>query len=368
VDDARPASRSWLTMVAMTRRPVWLSEERRDAGLVVPLPCDPTGVMGPTEKQARGPHWRRSSRGLYVPEYVDSSVVEQRIVEAAARLPLEGSVTGWASLRWRGAEWFTGLDRDGRTPLPVPLAIPTGDIRPQPGIAISEEGMRLRDAELFDGIWLTSACRSVLFEVRHARTVETAVEVLDMAAYSDLVSIAEMAAHAAAAGPVTGIIQARKALALAEENSWSPRETGFRLVWERGAGRPRPLPNVPVFDLAGRHLATPDLLDPEAGVMGEYEGSVHLTGARRGSDVRREEQLRDVGLEGVTMTATDLTGTDALVARIDAAYGRARRLDRSARAWTTTRPPWWVDTDTVAARRALSSADRERLLRYRRAS
>ncbi len=353
-------------MVRVTRRTVWLSEARRTAGLYVPVPCDPTGVMGPTEKQARGPHWRRSSRGLHLPAYVDSSVVEQRIVEAASRLPLEGAVTGWASLRWRGAEWFTGLDRDGLTPLPVSLAIPCGDIRPQPGIAISEEGMRARDIELVDGIWLTTACRSVLFEVRHAASLGAAVEVLDMAAYSDLVSVSEMVAHAAAAGPVKGIIQARKALGFADENSWSPRETGFRLVWERLAGRPRPLCNVPVFDLAGRHLATPDLLDPHAGVAGEYEGSLHLTGARRGSDVRREARMREAGLESVTMTSADLGGLDDVVRRIDAAYARAARQDPSARTWTTTRPAWWIDTDTVAARRALSPAQRERLLRYRR--
>ena len=72
-------------------------------------------------------------------------------MEAAARLPLEGAVTGWASLRWRGAEWFTGLDRDGRTPLPGPLAIPCGDIRAQPGVAISEEGMRSEDTSSSTG-------------------------------------------------------------------------------------------------------------------------------------------------------------------------------------------------------------------------
>ena len=123
----------------------------------------------------------------------------------------------------------------------------------------------------------------------------------------------------------------------------------------------------PVFDLAGRHLATPDLLDPDAGVVGEFEGSVHLTGARRAADVRREARMRDAGLEPVTMTSADLGGLDQLVQRIDAAYARAARRDPTARGWTTTRPAWWIDTDTVAARRALSPAQRQRLLRYRRA-
>lgn len=332
---------------------------------MAPVPIDPDGVMGPTEKQSRGPHWRQSSHGLHVPAHVDAAVVEQRIVEAASRLPLEGALTGWASLCWRGAPWFTGLQPDGLTPRPVCLAIPVGDIRPQPGIAVCEEGLRPWDTELLDGIWLTSVVRTVLFEMRYAGSVAAAVEVLDMAAYSDLVSIAEMAAYAQVAGPVTGIVQARKALRLADENSWSPRETGFRMLWDRAAGRPRPLCNVPVFDHRGRHVGTPDLLDPVAGVAGEYEGAVHLVGERRAGDVRREEAFRSVGLERVTMTAADLGATGPFVERIHAAYRRAARISAGDRQWTLDQPAWWVDTTTVAARRGLSEGQRRRLLAYR---
>ncbi len=350
----------------MPRRPVWLSEPRRAAGLVVPVPVDPAGIDGPTAKQARGPHWRASSRGLHLPAHVDSTVPEQRIVEAAARMPMQGAVTGWASLRWRDARWFTGWAGDGSSPLPVTLAIPHGDLRPVDGIRISEEGMRFDDVELVDGLWLTTCLRTVLFEMRHADSVADAVIALDMATYSDLMSIVEMVAYAVAAGPVNGIIQAREALTLADENSWSPRETLFRILWELVAGRPRPWCNVPVFDLAGRHIATPDLLDPWAGVAGEYEGAVHLDSSRRSSDVRREAALRKLGLEYVTMTGSDHADPRPLVDRIDAAYGRAGRLSQTGRLWTVAKPSWWIDTSTVAARRALSPGQRARLLRYRR--
>lgn len=46
-------------------------------GLVLPVPVGPNG---PTPKQARGPRWRRSSPGLYVPSTTTDDVVEQRIV------------------------------------------------------------------------------------------------------------------------------------------------------------------------------------------------------------------------------------------------------------------------------------------------
>src|SRR5690242_3155835 len=53
--------------------------------LVLPVRVDPTGRDGPTRAQARGPRWRRSSPGLYVPVGTPDDLVEQRIVEAYAR-------------------------------------------------------------------------------------------------------------------------------------------------------------------------------------------------------------------------------------------------------------------------------------------
>ena len=55
----------------------------------------------------------------------------------------------------------------------------------------------------------------------------------------------------------------------------------MRLIWTRTAGLPRPLTNRPVFDLQGRHIGTPDLLDVEAGLFGEYDGAMHLDGKSR---------------------------------------------------------------------------------------
>ena len=47
---------------------------------------------------------------------------------------------------------------------------------------------------------------------------------------------------------------------MAEENSWSPRETRMRGVWMQRAGLARPRCNAPVFTLEGRHVGTPDLI------------------------------------------------------------------------------------------------------------
>lgn len=50
----------------------------------------------------------------------------------------------------------------------------------------------------------------------------------------------------------------------------------MRLCWCREVTRARLRCNPPVFDLEGRHLLTPDLLDVDHGVSGEYDGAVHL--------------------------------------------------------------------------------------------
>jgi hypothetical protein len=291
--------------------------------------------------------------------------VEQRIVEAGAVLPAFGGVTGWAALRWRGAQWFTGLHADRRTTVPVTLATSCQDIRPQQGIDVSAEHLCPADIELVDGLRVTTAVRSVLFEMRHAVSVEAAVVYADMAMYVDLVSIDELWAYAATLATWTGIPQARAGLGLARENSWSPQETRLRTVWVVLAGLPEPLCNVPVFDLTGRHIGTPDLLDPVTGVVGEYEGGVHLDRRRRGIDVRREQAFREVGLEYFPVVATDWRDERRLLERMHAAYARARDVSHARRKWTLEPPAWWIRTDTVARRRQLTEHDRLTLLSRR---
>jgi hypothetical protein len=136
----------------------------------------------------------------------------------------------------------------------------------------------------------------------------------------------------------------------------------MRLVWVLVAGLPEPMCNTPVFDLSGRHVGTPDLIDPIAGVAGEYEGVVHLDRRQRGVDVRREQAFRDVGLECFPMVASDWQDLSQMVARMNSAYSRAVDRPVRERAWTVEPPAWWVRTDTVSRRRALTHQDRLRLL------
>lgn len=331
-------------------------------GLVAPVRADPEGRRGPTRAQARGRGWRTTSRGLHVPVWAPAEDPQQRSVEAAALLRGDDeAVTGWAALGWLGGRWFDGTMADGAR-LPVPLVVGR-EVTARPGVRISQEHLRHREVRIVDGLAITVPVRSVSFETRYASSWWDAVVALDMACYSDLVSIGEMAAYAAVIGPWTGIGQLRKALDHADENAWSPREVVMRLRWTEEARCPRPRCNLPVFDLHGRHLGTPDLFDPLHGVAGEYDGAVHLIGAQRARDVRREALFREAGVEVVTVVAGEPSG--GFVPRLRQAYARAPHHHRG---WTVVPPPWWVPTDTVAGRRRLTPTQRDRLLAYRHAA
>jgi hypothetical protein len=297
---------------------------------------------------------------------VSNELAEQRILEASVVVPPRLGITGWAALRWMGGRWFTGLTVAAEK-RPVTIAIGTHDIRPQPayGIAVTGEGLRRRMVVGFDGLPVTRAPWSVSYEMRYAGSWRTAVTVLDMAAYNDLVSVEEQAEFLAGQNGWTGIPRARKALGYAVENSWSPAETLMRLVWEVDAELPRPLCNVPIFDVHGHHLGTPDLLDPETGLTGEYDGPVHLPRAQRAKDVQRADLLRAHDLEPVTMMAEDFGDLDGYLRRLREARRRAARHGSARRSWTIEPPPWWTPTVTVAQRRALSADQRERFLRHR---
>lgn len=334
---------------------------RRHDDLVRPVRLDPLGVTGPTRGQARGPRWRRTSHGFYVPADVDGSNVDQRILEASVVVPPAGAVTGWAALRWLGAHWLSGIDNAGDQ-MPVPILISSHNIAPQPGIRPSGEGCSPGTIQSVDGVRVTNAVWSVSFAMRYAGNLRDAVILLEMVAYADLVSVAEATAQLGSQSAWTGVPLGRKALPFVGENAWSPMEVDTGLLWEIEGGFPRPLQNRPIFDLDGRHVGTPDLLDPAAGVLAEYDGSHHLEKGQRVTDVNRDARYRGHQLEVVVRTAGDRR--EDFLERLAAAYRRAGRR-RTTRTWTIEPPPWWIPTTTVAQRRALTPDQRMRWLRNR---
>lgn len=331
-------------------------------GLVRPARLDPTGQHGPTRSAARNRrNYRRSSFGFYTPTSVDGESADQRIVEASVVVPEGQAITGWAALHWWGGAWFGGVDAAGNA-LPVELLISTRDVKAQPGFVVCGEGTHPDNIAVVDGVPVTVPAWTVAFLMRRADSLREAVVALDMAAYSDLVSIAEVSEVISHQSSWTGVPQARAALALADENAWSPREVSMRLLWQAGIEGARPRCNLPLFDREGRHLGTPDLIDVAAGVAADYDGVVHLGRDQRRADRTRDEVFADHGVEMVRWLSGDRPGD--FLARLYAAHQRAA-LRAGPRSWVVEPPRWWVSTGTVVARRGLSELQRQRFLRYR---
>ncbi|CAB4695648.1 MAG: hypothetical protein F2667_03500 [Actinobacteria bacterium] len=287
------------------------------------MPVDPEGTTGPTKGQARGPTWRRTTPGLYVPASVDAAVVEQRIREQSMRLT-SGAVTGWAALRLHGGGFFDGLGPDGRTVRPVPVVVGGDRIRPCADIHQSRHRLRPHEVVVRHGIRCTTPERAVIDEIRRLDDVREGVVTLDMACAARLTSISRVRTVVLGVGG-RRLDTVRTALGLAHERSRSPWESRLRLLWEIDLGWSRPLCNWAILDRDGQLLGKPDLLGPELGLVAEYDGALHRTRSRHRRDVRREEAFRRAGLEVVTFVAGDLDETAAAMSRLQAARERAGR-------------------------------------------
>jgi hypothetical protein len=316
----------------------WQPGCERPSGLVVPASVDPAGLHGPTRAQAAGPNFRQTSPGRYVPIDVDDGIPEQRILEQGSRIRRTGAVTAWASLRWQGAHFFNGTGYDGAR-LPVPIV---GDkLRPDPRIAASQEQLALSDWCTVEGLACTTVQRALFDEIRRHTSWREAVVAVEMTVAAGLISVRLMTDYIALRTAWTGVPFARRVIAVAIEYSRSPQESRMRLVWIFDAGLDPPLCNQPIFDLEGRLLGIPDLFDPVAGLVGEYDGADHKDGRRHRKDVAREEVFRDHGLEYFEIVGGDLRNRQLCANRMLSARRRAKFLPSESCAWTLERPAWY---------------------------
>lgn len=303
--------------------------------------CDPPRLVvpvrvgapdGPTRGAAGRGRWRRTSHGFYLPVSVDRDVVEQRIMEQAVRLGGVGAVAGWAALRMCGAAYFDGTWR-GRE-LPVPL-ISGRQLSPGGGAATSRRRITPDDVRLVQGVPCLRPELALLEELARLDEVRSRVVATDMALAARVTSL-ERVREAVERLPARRRAELGPVLDQADEGSLSPAETRMRLVWTLDLGYPQPVSNASVFGPDGAFVGMPDLLDPEAGVVGEYDGSAHRERERHRRDIARLDAFRRVGLECFTVVAGDSRAT--VMSRMREARDRALRSP-APHAWTWYRRP-----------------------------
>lgn len=308
----------------------WAPKAPHPGRLVLPVRIDPTGENGPTAAQARGPYWRRTSQGFYVPARTREDLPEQRIAEAAVRLPAQARITGWAACRLSGANFFDGLDRDGRTRLGVPISVgPRGQMAKQ-GLKvvywpIPEEHHATRHGlATVDALWATADA------ARLASSFAEAVVVVDMMCAAEIVSIRQLCESGLRFAP--GVLDA------ASEHALSPNEVRCRIHCRAALPGVRWVVNCPIHDLSGRLLGIADLIDLEAGLVVEFDGADHREAARHTRDVVKEDALRRVGLEVVRVTGREVDDEVLVGDRVRAGRARAKFEPEAQRRWAA-RPP-----------------------------
>lgn len=332
----------------------WRPRCARPADLVRPVRLDPEGVSGPTRSQAQRKYWRRTSRGFYVPADVDSTIIEQRILEQAVRLPAPEkavtALTGWAALRWRGARYFEGVDRHSGLELPVLLALGGWhDLGHDAPIAPSRERLCDLDVETVAGIPCVTPERAVFDEVRRYRDPRRGVIALEMAVAAGLLTFDSFRDYLPSRNGWTGVPYVRQVRDWAGGDTQSPAEASMRLIWKLDAGYDEPRCNKPVFGLDGQLLGYPDLFDPVAGIVGEYGGGDHREQDRRKNDRRREDRFLQHGLSYFELVTGDLQDRPTAVRRMRAARQRAIFAPEGQRRWTLEAPAWWIPPDWYRA-------------------
>lgn len=284
------------------------------------------GVTG--HELARSPLWVRPYRGVRAWAAAPTDHVLTVIHSAAALLPVDGAVGGWAAATLLGAA-------HGVTPDPpvVDLVVPPHRrLRPRRGIAVHRERLDATDVTAADGRAVTTAARTC-FDALRRDPLHVGLPVVDAVLRARLVDADELTRYVAAHGRWRGVPAARARLALADGRTESLWETRLRLLWVE-AGLSRPQVNVAVRDLHGGLLGRPDLLDLEAGLAAEFDGAQHRSPAQHRADNDREERFERAGLVVVRFDAVDVAvRTARSSARLRAGHADGLARDRCRDRW-----------------------------------
>jgi len=264
-----------------------------------------------TRRQAASSRFVSPSRGVRYP--VDVLDPRRALWESALLTSRPDAVlTGpTAALHWDLPlpPWL-GLDDS----LATTVATPAGSARPV------RRGVRGRRILLPEehvtqhlGLAVTTAARTWLdcaaeIPAEHVIVMGDAILRRGLASQNDLESIAHWAFRR------RGVRSVRRALPWLDDRSESPGESLARahLVLN---GVPRPCCNRNISS-CGQWLARVDMCWPEAWVIVEYDGVVHLEEAQRRRDAQRRNRLQAAGWLVITFTADDLRSPSLMATQV----------------------------------------------------
>ncbi len=336
-----------------------------------PRPAAELLAAGVSPGALRGPRWRRTSHGFYVPAERQTTGSEtgwpraptpaQRILDASPLVPPAGALGGWAAAYVEGVGQLDGLDPYTMSALPLLIYLGR-DVgrRRDARVRYSRERLSVADVAATAGLIITAPPRTAFDGARLADNLAEAVAFLDAYAHSGRLHLPTWGHYVSQHPGWEGVAQARAAAELADAAARSTWESRLRVFYVVEAGLPRPEVNIPIFDRDGNLLGIPDLLDPAAGLVTEFDGGLHRERSQHRHDNAREELFESHGLTVVRVDSLDMGYHHrALTHRLQ--DGRRRGLARDPRRdkWTVKEPDWWLDQADPGS--YLTDADRDDL-------
>jgi hypothetical protein len=276
--------------------------------------------------------------GVRLAAGVDAEDPCVRARAAGLVLPKGGALGSWAAAALLGvpSTWLDGKTSDGRH-LPIPVVIPMSTrARARRGLRVGQAPLDPGDVVALDGVPVTCGVRTAFDLIRHAPDLRVAVAAGDACLRYKLTTAEQLAAYGAARRGWRGIALARQAVPLLDGRSESPKEIELRVIWIR-SGLGLPVPQAKIGDELAVFVARVDLLDPKAGVVGEYMGAWHRDGRRPWQDTIRGRALEAVGLEVVEFWAHDLVDVRRTAEALGTGYLRAGRRDAAERTYVILR-------------------------------
>lgn len=174
------------------------------------------------------------------------------------------------------------------------------------------------EVEVIDGIVVTTPVRTAL-DLACRYPIGEAVAAIDALARATHLKVADVELLAERYKGRRGIRRARRALALVDPGAESPRETWLRLLLIR-AGFPPPQTQIPIHDDYGALVAVLDMGWQHIKVAADYDGDHHRDPVRFNKDIRRHDDVTDLGWIDVRVTSRDSEG--GIVRRVAAAWAR----------------------------------------------
>jgi hypothetical protein len=303
---------------------------------VRPLSTRDARALGVTPGQLAGAGWASPTRGLHRPTGRVEYSPTQRIYDVAELLPLGAAIGGWAAAHLLGARDLDGRGWSGQEVEPVPVVLPPPVlIRARPGLVRWRSAVTDDEVVEVDGVPCTSPVRTG-YDLVRTRDLRNGVVCLDVLGRQIGLQPVDVLAHSEARPRWRGRPRVARAVQLADPRALSTGETRFRLVWILDAGLPRPQVNPTLRTPDGFLLGMVDLLDPEAGLVGEYDGAGHRELERHVLDNAREEWMEDTGLIVVRACAPDVRVANRArsALRLRIAFHRGLARDRARDRWT----------------------------------